>query len=538
MKVFLLGLDGMTLRIVEPYVKADLLPNFKKIMEQGCYGILRSTIPAITGPGWVSLATGKNPGKHGVYEFRKRQGYKTELITKCTSPHAEPIWKILSRNGEKVTIASVPFTYPPDEVNGIMISGLMTPGVNTDFVFPHQLKHDIFELIPDYTIDIDLELYLHSKDTGALLNEVVRVTEQDRKLMNYLLEKTPSGLFFVAFTGPDRIQHFLWDEIVSMNAECVQYYKLIDDILGDILQKMDDDAVLFVASDHGFAGATRGFYINNFLQNLGLLRVQGGSKTKNVLAKMNISTTSFRWFIKKVGLLSLKSLLPSAFLRHIRGFLPARGVLENEIDWQNTKACSLLIHGMVFINLKGREPAGIVEEEQYDQLCDMITEELLKLKDPQTNKNVINAVFRTDQLYSLQCTSDSPDLIVVANEGYSINESIGGDILGENRVANRCRTGDHDTNGLFLAYGNVIKSKQVDADIYDIMPTILYLMGKPIPEDVDGHVLNEIISDDFVKENEIRFEKTTSYEHSNETALNEDETEQMQRQLRSLGYLE
>ena len=538
MRVFLLGLDGMTLRTVEPYVKADLLPNFKKIMEQGCYGILRSTIPSSTGPGWVSLATGKNPGKHGIYEFRKRQGYKVSLNTRSTSQNAEPLWDILSRNGAKVIMVNVPFSYPPNEVNGIMISGLMTPGIDTDFVFPKKFKQDIFKLIPDYQIDIDQELFLYSKDTDALLNEVLRVAGQRRKLMDHLLENKPWDFFFITFTGPDRIQHFLWNEVVSMDPKCVRFYKLLDDILGDILQNMDDDMALFVASDHGFMEASKSLYINNFLRDLGLLKLRKGSKVKDILTGLNVSTTAIRWVLKKMGLLSLKKLLPSFFLSYIRKFIPARGIMENEIDWANTKAFSLLVHGLVSINLKEREPNGIVERQQYDEICDKIRQELLSLKDPETGKNVVGAVFRGNEIYSPQCDGDSPDLLVVTNEGYSINENVGGNILGKNKIANRYTTGHHQNHGIFLAYGNIINNKRIDADIYDIMPTILYLMGKPIPEDVDGQVLTEVIRNNFVESNKIRFEKTTSRESSEESKLNEEETEKIERQLRNLGYIE
>ena len=539
MKVFLLGLDGMTLRTVEPYVKANLLPNFKKIMEHGCYGVLRSTIPAITGPGWVSLASGKTPGKHGIYEFRKRRGYKVELITKCNSPHAEPMWSILSRHGGKVVIANVPFTYPPDQVNGIMISGLMTPGVNTDFVFPHQLKDDILKQIPDYQIDIDMESYLDSQDNiAALLNEVIRGTKQDRKLMNYLLDSAQWDLFFMALTGPDRVQHFLWDEIVSMNDECVRFYQLIDDILGDILERIDDETLLFVASDHGFGSAKRSFRINNFLRDIGLLQLRGVSQSKDVLGKMNISTAGLRRLAKKVGLSDVKKYVPESFLKYVRSFLPARGVLESEIDWRNTKACSLLMEGMIFINLKGREPAGIVEEDQYDELCARIKGELLALKDPDTGRNIVKAVFRNDELYSPQCDGDKPDLLLVANEGYSLSENLGGSILGDNRIVNKYKTGDHDENGMFLAYGHVIENMRINANIYDIMPTILYLMGAPVPEDVDGRVLSEAIRKDFVEKNKVRFEKTEETRTAEASTLKGKESEAIEKQLKNLGYLD
>jgi len=536
-KVFLLGLDGLTLRIVEPYVRAGLMPNFRKVMDSGTYGILRSTIPSTTGPGWVSMSTGKNPGQHGVFEFRRRNGYKTNLITKNTSPYAEPIWSILSRTRAKVAIVNVPFTYPPDEVNGVMISGLMTPGVNTEFVYPKELKIDLLNLIPDYQCDIDQELFLHSTDKYALVKEVLKITENGRKLMNHLLKRSKWDLFFTVFTAPDRLQHFLWDEVISMSLECVKCYKLLDDTLGDILQEMYSDTVLFIASDHGFMEAKAAFYINNFLKDQGLLEVRGSPRIKEALARRNISTATFRPMIKTARLLGLRKLLPSFLLKHARNLLPSRGIKETEINWENTRAFSLLTHGIVSVNLRGREPHGSVEKQDHQKTCDMIKHKLLELKDPKTNENVIRAVFMGHEIYSPVYGQEIPDLFIVANEGYSINENLGPDILGENRIANRFRTGDHDRSGLWLVYGSMINGKRVDADICDIMPTALYLMGRPIPENVDGRVVKDAIKRDFLARNKIRFERVENPKGFKASRLSEEEKKKLEAQLKSLGYV-
>jgi len=95
MRVFLLGLDGMTLKAVEPYARSGLLPNFKRAMDEGSFGVLRSTIPPVIGPAWLSMTTGKNSGKHGLFEFRTKNGYNTEIVAKNVSPFAEPIWSFI-----------------------------------------------------------------------------------------------------------------------------------------------------------------------------------------------------------------------------------------------------------------------------------------------------------------------------------------------------------------------------------------------------------------------------------------------------------
>ena len=537
MKVFLLGLDGMTLKITEPYIKTGLLPNFKKVIEGGAYGVLRSTIPPITGPAWTSLATGKNPGKHGIYEFRRRNGYKTKLITKNTSLSAEPLWNILSRNGKKVIVVNVPFTYPPDEVNGIMISGLMTPNLSSEFVYPKVMKKELFELIPDYLFDINEQIYFRTNDTELLVEEAHKILNNRRKLMNYLIKNKPWEMFFIAFTCTDRLQHFLWNQIISMSPKCIRFYELLDDIVGDVLEMLDDNTTLLIASDHGFMSATKSFYINNFFKKSGLLEPRGSSKVKDVFAKLNISTTTIHKALKYTGLMYFKDHLPSFIINYIRTILPAGGIKENEIDWTKTKVISLLGYGLVTINLKGREPLGVVEEKEYPELCRKVRMELLKLKDPQTGRNIVKFVFLGSDVYSKKLSSERPDLIVLVNDGYSIHESLGGEIVGENRVGHRMRTGDHDEYGLFAAYGKNINNINIDADIYDIMPTILYIMGLPIPEDVDGHVLTEIINNDFVEKNQIKFERTRKRAVSENKVLDKEEQKAVEQHLKNLGYL-
>jgi predicted AlkP superfamily phosphohydrolase/phosphomutase len=536
MKTFLLGLDGMTLKTVEPYVRKNLLPNFKKLMAQGAYGVLHSTIPAITGPGWVSLATGKNPGKHGVYEFRKREGYEAKLITKNTSPYAEPIWSILSRSAKNVIINNMPFTYPPDEVNGIMISGLMTPGINTEFVFPRYLKKELLNLFPEYKLDVSTRKTIFSGNKDDLLRDVFKITEHGRKLMNYLLDNNPWDFFFSVFIGPDRIQHFLWDEILSMDPKCIEYYRLLDDTLGDVLRRINHDTALFIVSDHGFGALKKIFHINSYLRELGLLQVRENTITKNVLGKIDFSSvvsTAYK-FLDRTGLLNLKEHLPRPLVNRIRHSLLVDGCGKNKIDWTKTKAFSLLWFG-VNINIKEKEPNGVVEKADYSQLCERIKQNLLSVKDPETGKKVVKTVCKTEEIFTSEYAEGFPDLIVVLNDSYTIRNDLAPYIISDSRKL--FLTGDHNSEGLFFAYGDIINNKRVDAEIYDIMPTLLYLMGTPIPEDVDGRILTEVLDKGFLERNQVRFEKPATSTPSGEKGLDQDQARKVEEQLRSLGYL-
>ncbi len=530
MKVFVLGLDGMTLRVVEPYVRKGLLPNFSKIMAGGSHGVLHSTIPPTTPPGWTSLATGKNPGKHGVFEFRRREGYETHVITRSSSQNAEPIWNILSRNGRNTIVVNVPCTYPPDPVKGIMVAGFMTPSEEKDFVYPPERKHEIFDLIPDYKIDLDEKELIFSKDSELLLSQVVKTTENLRDLMNHYLRRDPWDLFFMVFTGPDRIQHFLWDQIVAFQSDCVRYYQMLDKIVGDILENFDKDSVLFIVSDHGFMPIRKGFYLNNFLRERGLLQFTGNQVVKTTVSSVNSVLNRF-------GFIRVKEFLPDGLVNYLRNFSAKTfGVRSDDMDWERTQAFSLL-GAIININVKGREPLGVVDPEDYDSVCERVREELLNVRDPETGEPVVKAVHKGVDIYGDVADADVPDLVLETHEGYAVRNELGSRIFDDNRVGNTRLVGEHELEGLFMAYGAPMVTKRIQASVYDIMPTALYLMGEAIPEDVDGRVLTELIDDDFVRQNPTRFEKASTVAPTQNGVLTDQEDVELRERLRGLGYL-
>ncbi len=530
MKVFILGLDGMTLRVVEPYVRKGLLPNFRKIMTGGAHGVLRSTIPPTTPPGWTSLATGKNPGKHGVYEFRRREGYDTHVVTRTSSQSAEPIWNILSRHGRHSIVVNVPCTYPPDPVKGIMVAGFMTPSEEKNFVYPPERKQEIFDLIPDYKIDLDEKELIFSKDSESLLGQVVKTTENLKELMDHYLRRDPWDLFFVVFTGPDRIQHFLWDQIVTFQSDCVEYYQRLDQIVGDILAQLDEDSVLFIVSDHGFMPIEKGFYLNNFLAERGLLHFTGNPTFKTTVSTVNNVLNRF-------GFIRLKQLLPEALLKRVRG-LSAKtfGVRSADVDWERTQAFSLL-GAIINLNVKGREPRGVVAPEDYDSVCHRVREELLSLRDPETEKPVVKAVHKGANVYGGVVGAEVPDLVLETHEGYAVRNELGSRIFDDNKVGNSRLVGEHELDGLFMAYGGPVVSTKTRASVYDIVPTALYLMGEAIPEDVDGRVLTEMIDDQFVQQHRARFEKASTGAPTRNGTLTDEEDVELRERLRGLGYL-
>jgi len=315
-------------------------------------------------------------------------------------------------------------------------------------------------------------------------------------------------------------------------------YRLLDDILGDAIDRMDDDTVLWIASDHGFSGVTKVFHINNFLNQIGLLHVRSG-KTPASPGERSLLGTITPGLLRFSKRINLKRFLPESAVNYIKGFLPVKQVLEQNVDWNKTKVFAMAPYGCMSVNLKGREPNGIVEEKDVPGLFARLKKELLAIKDADTGKGVVKDVFRSEQLYPSSVCEGVPDFLIDINEGYSINITLGQSVIGtKNMFESRKISGDHNVNGMFAAYGSIINRERFDAKIYDITPTILYLMGSAIPEDTDGRVLTEAITDEFVKRNQIRLEEAGYLKQPSKKALSEEEQATIAKQLKNLGYID
>ena len=154
-RVVILGLDGATFTLLDPLLLGRL-PNLGLLMREGVHGPLRSTIHPLTPAAWTSAVTGLNPGKHGIFDFRRRRpgSYALEPVNARRRDGA-PLWSLLSDMGRRVGVFNVPMTYPPEPVNGFMVSGMDTPGTDSSFVYPAALRSLLLQAVPGYQIDLD-----------------------------------------------------------------------------------------------------------------------------------------------------------------------------------------------------------------------------------------------------------------------------------------------------------------------------------------------------------------------------------------------
>jgi len=541
MKALIIGLDGGTFSVLDPLIQAGHMPHLKKIMDCGVNCELLSTIPAVTALAWPTFMTGKNPGKHGVL------GWQAPLNTDYDRPWISShqieglkLWDVVAQSGLRSCVVNVPVTYPPAPLSGVMVTGLLTPGLDVNFTYPPELKTALLEAIPEYKIDIDVQhaqpRTTNAKSVHAFLDAAIIVTQTRGKAMRWLLEREQPDLGMIVFELPDRLQHVLWRYVAQLpNLHAVQKsdqiileklldcYKVLDDEIGQLTGNLAEDVWLVFLSDHGFGPFHSNLYLNDWLaQNRWLS-----------YADHQIAWWEFlRWVGKK-----LKNILPSSVLQGAKRQLP----LFRTLDWARTQAyAGLPTENGIFLNLQNREPAGIVAASDYELLRTNIIQALSEFRDPRNQNPIFKRIYRREELYSGPFLTHAPDIIFELHRGYRVSELTGkGSLVGD---ISQEPWGIHEREGILLLRGPGIKvmPNRKSAYIQDVTPTLLYALGIPVPDDVDGRVLQELFTQNFTRHNQPHFHSypTASNGEKNTLVFSEKESENIEERLRSLGYIE
>jgi predicted AlkP superfamily phosphohydrolase/phosphomutase len=550
-KVVVVGLDGATLDVIRPLVRRGWLPNLARIMEEGVHGELRSTTHPITPQAWTSFLTGKNAGKHGILDFsrRKRDSYDIELINASTRK-AESIFSILSKAGKTVGAIAIPFTFPPEKVNGFMLSGMDAPGEDARTVYPQVLYNEIKNHFGHY--HIHLASPVGRKIDQAKFWADIKTEDKNRtEISKYLMNKYACDLFMTVYNNTDRVAHQHLDQKTFDSIEIggrindedllIKTYSNTDFHLGELIACVGQDTSVIVMSDHGSGPIKRVFYLNGWLEKMGLLRYK-----KKRPQPLNNVLSQARFLAKRFLPRAAKNFIETQF-GGIRDKVESR-LSFSHIDWEKTKAYGFGMYGNIFINLKGREPNGIIEPgREYENVCDQIVEKLGGLEDPDTGERIVTKVYRRQELYEGPYVEDAPDLLIGWKD-YSYYTSVApmkeaDEIFGPH-VNIDCseykHVGTHRLNGTFMAMGaNIKKGLEIsDAGICDVAPTILYVLGEPVPKDMDGRILSEIFEEEFWRDNPARFRHPGGVATPDEfVAYTDDESQQVADRLKGLGYL-
>jgi len=547
-RVLVIGMDGATLDLIVPWAEAGILPTFRQLMEQGSWGDLQSVIPPVTPAAWSAFLTGMNPGKHGMYDFIARNPDSYELRpVNATQRDGQSLWGLLSQAGYRVIVFNVPITYPPEQVNGLMVSGLFTPSGARDASWPPELLEELRREVPGFTL-APPGIYSCGQDEEFVC-AVKDYTEMTLRATLYLMERQEWDFLVSVFMSSDIIQHFMWKYMVEGNppelANAIQdCYCDLDAALAEIIQAAGQDIYLVVMSDHGFGPLQFYLHVNTWLAEQGYLSFKRSPLTllKRGLFRLGVTPLTVYQALRVLGLGDMMREAARKQPGWLRTAIKWAFLSFADVDWSRTYAYSLGNGGPIYVNLKGREPLGCIEPgAEYEALLDRLIEDLKGVINPATGEPLVGEIYRREDLFWGAHAEESPDLFLLPRNlgiaGFGLHE------FASNRwlAPSPDRTGTHRLNGIVFLKGPGIKPgyKIQDASIVDVAPTILALMGVAIPENIDGQVLQAAMSE------ALRRQLTIAYSPSAEMPqeqwptpeLSAEDEEEILRRLRGLGYV-
>jgi len=556
-RILVIGVDGATFDLIRPWMEEGKLPTFAKLVKSGVSGELTTVFPPVSPVAWTSFLTGKNPGKHGVMDFMVREeGSYQRVYANYIDSKILPV--ILSESNQKVGMLYVPFgLYPLRKVNGFIIPGVFSPqGAPTH---PLSLKEELKKEIDDYEITMGLAGFCVPTMENDWLRKITGTTEKVTEVTLYLMRKYSWDFFMTTFYYIDLVQHYFWKYMdpqhPAYNAEeaktygnvILEYYQKIDGIIDIILKEVDKRTTVIIISDHGHGPLHKHVLINNWLRKIGFLKLRKRPKTRSLkqflgrqLTRKEITDMLFKSNLSKI----LLKIITYGFLR--RGYtrlLDYSRPTLSDVDWRRTKAYSVGFVGQIFLNLIGREPAGIIEPgEEYEKLRNHLIKKLYALKDPENDEKIVDEVFKKEEVYRGPYTNQAADLFFTM-KGLTyithMSTEFGADANTLTEPPHNFQSSHHRMNGVLIVTGPHIKKGIIikNAKIIDIAPTILHIMNVPIPSDMDGRVLKEIFDPKSdLAEREVKYVKP-SKKKAEMKRVSKEEEEEIKERLKVLGYL-
>jgi predicted AlkP superfamily phosphohydrolase/phosphomutase len=546
-----MGLDAATLTLLNPWTAQGKLPNLQKLFERGPHGTLQSTIPPLTLPAWTSSYTGVSPAKHGIFAFVKPMPRRVYTLRDVK---VKTLWKILDAHGKKTGLLHMPTTYPVEPLNGFMIAGLLTPQNARDYTYPPELREEIETVFPNYKLNVDASL-IRAGFLDEFYHECLQHTKLQCQETLYLMQTKEWDLFYVVLHTIDTAQHFFWKFMDPQHAfypgpnqyrDCIlSCYQEIDASLGQILPRLEEDTHLLILSDHGAERLDKSFYLTNWLIKEGYvsLKQEGQLAFKRLLFSAGIRRERLVKRLKKWHLGWLPKLFPERLKDQVPRGRPNFRNLQANIDWSRTRAYFPSEGGRgLYLNVKGREPVGIVDPTaEYEALRQELIGRLKAMKDAKTGQPIFRAVLKREEVYPKTWAPGAPDLFLLSAPGYHITEGMGGDrLLAQGGREHSERSGTHHMDGIVVLYGPHARAgTQIQgAMIIDIAPTILYLLGLPVPMDMDGRVLTEAVAPDYLEQHPVTYDQVMMDDHDQEPhAYDEHQEAVVHERLRDLGYL-
>jgi len=489
-----MGLDGATFQVIKPLCNEGKLPTLSRLIAGGAHGVLESTFPPVTGPAWTALATGKNPGKTGIYDSLIRtdsQSFNTRLVSSGDIKRAKPYWDYLSDHGIRTGVVNYPFLYPPYKLNGVMVSGLCSdPG--DEIFYPKELRQQVLDKCGRYQIQVPWHSPKYAQDPKLFADHLLELLEINGKTLQLLL---PSDLQVLAFviSASDFAQHGMWryidpthpyyqeSEAAKYRPLFIQVWQRIDEILGSVIPALAPEANVVIVSDHGFGSHRSAFYTGSWLEKEGYIRKKSwrvrARRLEEIAAKM-------------VGKISLRLYRKLVLVAARPGRVPVVSV-SSGIDSARSLAFPLDNASLIGeIGINRRLAGGDFETIRGEIMA--------RLEETCRDLGARVKVYLPSDLYTGRYLDLAPDILFDIEDG-DCSIHFGFDRKFYQKPPSRpFHSGIHKKEGIFIACGPDIRQgiQLEGARIYDVAPTILHLLGLAVPDDMDGRVLEEIFREE------------------------------------------
>lgn len=445
-KIFVFGIDGAPPELIFDKWN-NQLPNTERLMQQGTYAKLNSTIPPSTIIAWNSMFSGKDASEIGVFSYTYKDKSGNSKLVNSNHIKCKLLWDILKNH--KTTVLYVPLSYPVKQINGTMVSGFLTPDVNDKCAFPSSIKKKISSMPnPDIFFDVAVGLASHkSLDIDTLLKKTYEMTDMQINLLKDLLVNRQWDLFISVMIGTDRLQHMLWRHFDETHRRFIKdskhkdalknYYIYLDKKLGEILKLLDEDTIILVVSDHGMIKQQCKININNWLIDQGYLVLNQEIKRK----------TRFK---------------------------------TEFVDMDKTTAyAGGAYNARIYINKQKTK-------DNYKKIREELIKKIKNIPDDKGNK-LDTKIYRSEDIYKDTTNKECPDLTVYFDDlRWASNPDLGQQGLYSWESAVGADSAGHSRQGCFIISGkNISKGKINDIDIRQVAPTILKLLKQKIPEDIE-----------------------------------------------------
>jgi len=512
---FVLGIDGGSWRILN---SLDL-PAFDRLTAGATTGTLRSTYPPITFPAWKCYSTGKNPGQLGVFGFSNfDREQRTNRGNDASDFDSAEMWDYLSSAGNRVGVVNMPTTYPPHDLNGVMIAG---PNAGEDgYVTPENREKEIEEL--GYQRLTSGHRLAFKSGGNKAVSAAEEIIGSRFDVTRKLLQRESFDFFHLTLYCTDTIQHYYWNK-----PELADVYTRIDQQLNTLLDTLAEDDKewnVVLVSDHGFQPINGAVYLDTWLEQEGFLQRADSPDDSSHSLKQSVGLTTENAYrlVETIGLERVIQQLPDSLVKRIGNSLPsaASTPVVDTVDWETSDA--VFLHGGIYV----------LDRKRREDVIERLLEAIDGFEDTD-GRRVINEVYRSENVYNGLYASLGPDLIPITNDYKPLGFASSGELfdLNDDWLAS------HEMEGVFAAAGPSFSSEQnVSLDIYDVAPTLLHAAGRAVPTDVSGRIHPAVLSS-HNQEADVSTREPIKPRQTMDD-ISESDHERINERLRQLGYLE